>query len=155
MTGDGPRQLRLTADVDDLAAVRAFVREAATEFGASDRATADLVQAVDEAACNVVIHGYKGRAGDLEVEATLRNRKIELRILDRCPVFDPTAAPEPDLAQTPAPSRPGGMGMGIHLLRTMVDEVHHAARPGGGNELTLVRAIDESSEQPAAQGKEA
>ena len=38
------------------------------------------------------------------------------------------------------------MGVGVHLVRTMMDEVHHAARPDGGNELTLVRSIDPGEE---------
>jgi anti-sigma regulatory factor (Ser/Thr protein kinase) len=40
------------------------------------------------------------------------------------------------------------MGVGIHLLRAMTDEVRHHVRPDGGNELTLVRSIDE----PAKEG---
>jgi len=146
-----PRHLSVTGDVADLATVRAFVRDAAAAYGASELATADLVQAVDEAACNSLIHGYAGRPGELEIDAALRDGRIELRILDRCPVFDPTQAPQPDRAGAPIPSRPGGMGVGIQLLRTMVDEVHHAARAGGGNELTLVRSID----APAVPAKEA
>jgi anti-sigma regulatory factor (Ser/Thr protein kinase) len=39
------------------------------------------------------------------------------------------------------------MGVGVHLLRTMTSEVHHAARPDGGNELTLVRSIDDPAEE--------
>ena len=47
----------------------------------------------------------------------------------------------------PSPTRPGGMGVGIHLLRTMVDEVHHSARSDGGNELTLVRSIEDPAQE--------
>jgi anti-sigma regulatory factor (Ser/Thr protein kinase) len=40
------------------------------------------------------------------------------------------------------PTGQGHMGMGVRLLRAMMDEVHHAARPDGGNELTLGRSIE-------------
>ena len=45
--------------------------------------------------------------------------------------------------------RPGhrGMGMGVHLLRTMTDAVRHHVRPDGGNELTLVRSIDNPAKE--------
>jgi len=133
----------VTAHVDRLAAVRSFVREAVADFGGSERAADDLVQAVDEATCNVMLHGYRGRPGEIEIEAALRDRRIEISVLDRGPAFDPTTAPNSDASGAPARRRPGGMGVGIRLLRTMADEVRHHVRPGGGNVLTLVRSIDE------------
>jgi serine/threonine-protein kinase RsbW len=142
------RSLRVEAQVDQLAVVRAFVRDAVDAFGGSRRAAEDLVQAVDEVTCNVMLHGYDGRAGEIDVEAGLRDRNIEIRILDRAPVFDPTALPD-RAVPSPAPRRPGTAGVGLNLARTMTDAVRHHVRPGGGNELTLVRSIDDN---PAEEG---
>ena len=136
------RAIQVPASVDHLAEVRSFVRDSVTDFGGSTQVANDLVQAVDEATCNVMLHGYKSKPGDIDVEASLRDRKIEIRILDRGPTFDPTTAPKRSADGPPAPTRPGGMGLGIELLRGLTDEVHHSARPDGGNELTLVRSID-------------
>ena len=148
MTARTPaRRLRVAADVERLDEVRSFVRDSVAGFGGSKRVADDLVQAVDEATCNVMLHGYRGKGGDVEIEAALRDRKIEIRILDRGPTFDPTTAPLPASGATPAPTRRGGMGVGIQLLRTLTDEVHHSARPDGGNELTLVRSIDGQGEE--------
>ena len=142
------RRLLVTADVERLAEVRAFVREAVATFGGSNRVADDLVQAVDEATSNVILHGHGGAPGEIEIEAALRDGTIEIRLLDRAPTFDPTAAPTPDVSRPPVSRRPGGMGVGIHLIRTMTDAVRHNARPDGGNELTLVRSIDD----PAKEG---
>ena len=142
------RRLLVTADVERLAEVRAFVREAVATFGGSKRVADDLVQAVDEATYNVMRHGYGGAPGEIEIEAALRDGNIEIHLLDRAPAFDPTAAPTQDVSRPPVSRRPGGMGVGIHLLRTMTDEVRHHVRPDGGNELTLVRSIDD----PAKEG---
>ncbi len=144
MTSADPvqRTLRVESDVDRLAEVRTFVRDAVSTFGGSDRVASDLVQAVDEATCNVMLHGYGGQPGAIEIEAALRDRKIEIRLLDRAAPFDPTTASAKDISAPPVSKRPGGMGVGIHLLRTMTDEVRHHVRPDGGNELTLVRSID-------------
>ena len=142
------RHLRVGNDVNRLADVRAFVRENVTELGGSRRAADDLVQAVDEATCNVMVHGYGGSPGEIDIEATRVGDAIQIRLLDRSTPFDPTAAmPRPDPKAPPAPNRPGGMGVGIELLRTMTDEVRHHVRPDGGNELTLVRSIDGPAEE--------
>ena len=125
--------------------VRAFVRDSVDAFGGSTRVAEDLTQAVDEVTCNVMLHGYEGAGGEIELEAGLRDGMIEIRILDRAPVFDPTALPGP--GTPPPPRKPGTAGAGIHLARTMTDAVRHHVRPGGGNELTLVRSIDDQASE--------
>ena len=128
-----------------MSVLRTFVREAAAEFGAGPAAIDDLVQAVDEAACNIVIHGYGNREGEIEATAAVANGQIEIRLLDRGREFDPTAVPAPDLSVPPMARRPGGMG--VHLMRLGTDAVHHRRRRGGGNELTLVRALDDTARE--------
>ena len=148
------RRLQIPAAVERLAEVRAFVRESVAELGGSKRTADDLVQAVDEATCNVMLHGYDGQPGSIDVEVALRDRNIEITVLDRAPVFDPTARPDPTAA-TSARRRPGTAGVGLHLARTMTDAVRHHVRPGGGNEVTLVRAIDDRTDgetDPAEEG---
>jgi serine/threonine-protein kinase RsbW len=143
----GKRSISVPASVDELAKVRSFVRDTVEGFGGSKRVADDLVQAVDEATCNVMLHGYGGNPEEVEIEAAMRDQRIEIRILDRGPLFDPTTVPTPAPGAVPEPTRPGGMGVGIQLLRTLTDEVHHSARPDGGNELTLVRSIDGPAEE--------
>lgn len=147
MTHARPSRLAIESDVDQLAELRAFVREAVSNLGGSKRNMDDLVQAVDEAACNVIVHGYRGQPGPIEVEVTRRGDAIAVRLLDRAAPYDPTAGPPPDPANPTITPRKGGMGVGVHLLRTMTDEVHHSARPDGGNELTLVRSIGGPAEE--------
>ena len=71
---DGPtrRRLRIPADLDRLAEVRALVREVATSCGAPAVCIDDLVQAVDEAVTNVILHGYRGAPGWLDVSRRAR-----------------------------------------------------------------------------------
>ncbi len=140
MTIPTERRLRIPADRDRLAEVRSLVREVAIGYGAPPTCLDDLVQAVDEAATNVIVHGLRGRPGWLEVTTDLVGDQIVIIIEDDAPTFDPTVVPEPDLAVPPEQRRPGGMG--VHLMRLATDELRHAPRSGGGNILTMARRLD-------------
>lgn len=140
MTADTRRRLSVPADLDRLAEIRALVRDVAISCGAPEICMDELVQAVDEAATNVVIHGYRGGPGELDVTAELVGDRIVITLEDTAPPFDPTLAPRPDVSTPPESRRPGGMG--IHLMRLATDSVAHARRPGGGNILTLARRLD-------------
>ena len=98
----------------------------------------DLVQAVDEAVTNVIVHGYRGEPGTIDLTAELIGDDIVITLEDRAPTFDPTTVAAPDLSIPPQHRRPGGMG--VHLMRLAVDSIRHRPRPGGGNILILTRS---------------
>ena len=77
------------------------------------------MQAVDEATTNVILHGYRGGPGWVEVAAERVGDRIVVTVTDEAPSFDPTRVPEPDLSVPPERRRPGGMG--IHLIREATD----------------------------------
>ena len=130
--------LTIPGEVGRLAEVRAFVREA-SRGRVAPKLLEDLVCAVDEAVTNVIVHGYDGASGPIEVEVGGDSQNLEIRIADRAPRFDPTKAPEPDL-RLPLERRPLGK-MGVHLMREFADELRYAPRRGGGNEVTLVKRL--------------
>ena len=127
--------ITIVAGVDQLAGVRAFVRERVVGAGGDEEMTADFVQAVDELVCNVVGHGYAGRPGAVEVAFVESPAEIAFRIRDDAPPFDPTAVPEPPLDRPLTQRRLGGMG--VHLARTLTDGFDHRILPTGGNEVTV------------------
>jgi serine/threonine-protein kinase RsbW len=139
------RTLRVGADLDQLARIRHFVRDAATAADAPIDCLDDLIQAVDEAATNAIVHGYRGRPGSLDVAVGFDGQRFVVTIEDDAPVFDPTTYPEPDLSVAPERRTPGGMG--VHLIRAATDEMTWQQRPEGGNILTLVRARAERHEE--------
>ena len=133
------RTLRVDAELAELARVRQFIRDAAVDAGAPLDCLEDLVQAVDEAATNVITHGYEGAPGWIGVSATAEGDDLVVRVEDGALAFDPTTFPEPDLTIPPLARVPGGMG--VHLIREAMDFVSYRPRPGGGNILTLVRSM--------------
>ena len=130
--------LTIPGEVGRLAEVRAFVREEARGRLGS-RVLEDLVCAVDEAVTNVIVHGYRGVEGPVEIEVGGDAETLEVRIADRATPFDPTTAPEPDL-DLPIERRPLGK-MGVHLMREFADELRYTPRQGGGNEVTLIKRL--------------
>jgi serine/threonine-protein kinase RsbW len=132
------RRLRIPADLERLAELRAIVRDVAQGCDAPADCMADLVQAVDEAATNVIRYGYRGGPGEIDMTAELVGDDIVITLQDRAPEFDPLTMPPPDVTIPPQHRKPGGMG--IHLMRLATDSIEHRARPGGGNILTLTRS---------------
>ncbi len=132
--------LRISADVGDLDAVRRFVRENAGLPDDQDALHA-MVRAVDECVCNIIVHGYRGRPGSIEIALWQSQGSLVVRLRDQALPFDPTAVPSPDVT-SPLEQRPLG-GLGIHLARHLVDEMTYRQQPEGGNELTLVKRISQ------------
>jgi anti-sigma regulatory factor (Ser/Thr protein kinase) len=58
---------------------------------------------------------------------------------NEAPYFDPNQIPEPDM-KLPLEQRPLG-GMGIHLIRNILNQMIYRALPQGGNELILVKKV--------------
>jgi anti-sigma regulatory factor (Ser/Thr protein kinase) len=136
-----PREptLRIPADLDHLAELRAFVREVTITATATPDTVEDLVQSVDEAATNAIVHGYAGRPGWIEVTVAVAGPDLVITVADEAPRFDPTGLPDPDMAVPALALGPGGMG--IRLMRLACDEVAYRPREGGGNILTMTRAL--------------
>jgi serine/threonine-protein kinase RsbW len=131
--------LFVAAHVENLAVIRRFVREEAEALGAGEEAICDLELAVDEAACNVICHGYEGRKGMIQVRVERDGDRLAVRVRDEAPLFDPTRHPLPDVT-LPLEERPLG-GLGLFLIRKSVDEMAYRVMPEGGNELLLIKRL--------------
>lgn len=131
--------IRVQAILEHLATLRDFVAEAAQEIGLDDSEVNALMLAVDEAATNVIVHGY-GRSGQGSIEVGIASdgERFMIRLRDNAPHFDPTNVPEPDL-NLPLEQRPLG-GMGVYIMHRAVDDLRYHRLPGG-NELVMTRYI--------------
>lgn len=132
----GSNELEVPASVDELARVRAFVRQRATQLGADEASTADMVQAVDECVTNIIVHGYRDQSGSIHIEVPPDSGNLVVRLSDSAPPFDPTQVPAPDV-DLPLRERRGG-GLGVFLARDLTDRMSYR-RTAAGNELTLVK----------------
>lgn len=135
--------LKLPAEGKYLSLIRDFIREQAQAAKASPAPLESLIQAVDEAATNIVVHGYKEKPGTIEIEVSTTIETCCVILSDKAPAFDPTQAPQPDIS-LPLAERPVG-GLGIHIIRHCVDEMKYCPVEGGGNQLVLIKYLHQNS----------
>ncbi|MCB0167336.1 MAG: ATP-binding protein [Anaerolineae bacterium] len=120
----------------DLAQIRHFIEETGQKCGLSSEVIAQVRLAIDEAAANVLEHGYHNQPGGLEVVFNRDKANLIVQLIDSAPPFDPTQVPPPDLS-IPAPLRPPGR-MGLTFIRQALDELRYEAPPAGGNQLIMI-----------------
>lgn len=132
-----PSYIRIAADLKNLVTIRRFVETAASRWSGSPEAITGVMMAVNEAATNIIVHGYQGRPGVIEVEVACDQDALKVYVRDRAPRFDPTSMPAPDVT-LPLEQRPLG-GMGVMMMRQLVDELVYQTTSDGRNELMLVK----------------
>ena len=96
--------------------------------------------AVEELMLNIVAHGHD--AGDREIEVTLKSEpeRVTIDIVDDGRPFDLLQdAPAPDLTASLEERAVGGLG--LHLVRSMMDEMLYK-RERGKNHVALVALRD-------------
>jgi anti-sigma regulatory factor (Ser/Thr protein kinase) len=141
--GAGPVTLQTPAGFASLPVIREFVADACRRLGAPSEAVIELVQAVDEAATNVTLHGYKGVAGPVEITVARDGDRLTVVMRDEAPPFDPTTVSPPDLSKLLKKRSIGGLG--VHLMRCFTDALIYRRLPDDGNELTLVKRLPPES----------
>ena len=70
----------LTAELENLVLIRRFVEKTAQNLQADQAAIDDIIQAVDEAACNIIVHGYAAKPGIIEIEVKRERDTLAFRV---------------------------------------------------------------------------
>lgn len=95
---------------------------------------------LDELLANAVSHGLTGRAeGAVTLDVTLTADRMVVTVADDGAPFDPFGRAAPDTT-LPVAERPIG-GLGIHLVRQLVDEARYERR-GDHNVVMLTARLD-------------
>jgi anti-sigma regulatory factor (Ser/Thr protein kinase) len=125
------------AKFDFLDEIREFVGEKARAAGFNDKEVYAIQLATDEAASNIIEHAYQGEpGGSFNVSCEFKDHRLVISLLDHGRKFDPSKVAKPDLQADLAERKIGGLG--IYLMRKLMDEVRYEASPSG-NLLTLVK----------------
>ena len=115
--------------------------EAVESFGVDQNWSPKLVFQVqlvlEELVLNVIDYGFKQSGENLSVRILSSADSLRIDLADDAPPFDPIGdAPETDPDELLENRQIGGLG--LHLVRTMMDQVQYL-REDGQNRLTLVK----------------
>lgn len=132
--------LDVPSTTENLAMIREFVTRVAAQAGLNEAEVGQLELAVDEACANVIEHAYgDDKTKQVMVRAIFDEDTLRIHVIDTGKGFDPTQVPEQELKDLIAKRKTGGLGM--RLIKTLMDEVHYDIEPGRRNELRMVKKL--------------
>ena len=133
------KTVQFAAKFEYLDEIREFVGAIARDGGFSDKDVYNIQLATDEAASNIIEHAYeKTSDGVLELSCGMRDDLITIVLVDHGESFDPSEIPLPDLKADLSNRKIGGLG--IFLMRKLMDEVHYEVKATNNrNVLTMTK----------------
>jgi len=138
------KELLIKSRTENLTIVREFVSSAVEEVNAPQDIAGDVVLAVDEACTNIIKHAYKFFPdGDITIKLKYSNNTIIIKITDHGSPFSPDAVPTPDLKKYFEEKRVGGLGM--YLMKSLMDDVHYKSVPGKYNQVVLTKKLNSTN----------
>ena len=135
------RRLIMKNEMTEVGRLRTFFFSVCREHNIDDDTAKTLNLALEEWVANVINYAYpKGMRGHVEVTADVSDDVLTLVIKDHGVAFDPTQHAEADI-DAELEDRPIG-GLGIHLVRTIMDIVEYQRTADGYNRITLTKALN-------------
>lgn len=134
------QMLTVPATLDSLASISEFVTDATARAGLDEHAAWQVQLAVDEAATNIIQHGYgPDTRGDIELSWRIEGAHLVVMLRDQGRSFDPSEIPPPDI-ESPLEERQAG-GLGLFLMGKLMDDVRFEFDGQRGNLLTMTKRI--------------
>ena len=129
---------KYSSNLDNLEKICTFVTRCARQAGLDERQVYAVQLAVDEAATNIIEHGYCCTGeGDFTVTCETEADGLRVILHDHAPPFNPDEIPPPNTDAPLEELKPRGIG--VFLIRKMMDEVNYEFNTEKGNRLTLFK----------------
>ena len=129
------------ANFENLDEIREFVGEEARRVGFSDKEIYSIQLAADEASSNIIEHAYAGvDNGKIEIDCSIFDGGLKVVMRDQGKPFNPSSVPEPNVKADLSERKIGGLGM--YLMRKLMDEVSYESSVEKGNVLTMVKRME-------------
>lgn len=138
------REMTVPADTTYLAKVRSMVLEVLKQTSLPPVKANMVALAVDEAVANIIQHGYAGRDdGKIEVQIDADDKRFTIRVIDSGISYDTArgADANKDLDMKAHVNAGSKRGLGLFIMRKVMDEVRYDSKEGQQNVLTLVKNI--------------
>ena len=132
-------ELKVKAKLENLAVIGNFVAEAMKQFGV-EQDTFQVQLAVDEACTNIIQHAYSGESEkSIRILCSMSGNYLVIKIRDWGKPFDPDSVPPPKIGAELSERKLGGLG--IFLMRQVMDEVRYIFNPRRYNELIMIKHL--------------
>jgi serine/threonine-protein kinase RsbW len=116
------------------------VKSTALECGFGEDDIEQIILAVDEACTNIIKHAYEfSPDGIIDIDIKFRDDKFTIAITDEGKGFDPKLIPVPDVREFYKQKKVGGLG--IYLMKKLMDEVSYSVEKKNKNRVTLVKYL--------------
>ena len=131
-------QIQLPSDPQFLKIIRSSISHISEVCGFSEEDCNAVTIAVDEAVANIIKHTYNSDTRQTIIaEFEILEDKLEVVLRD----FGKKINPEMIKSRNLDDVRPGGLG--VHLIRTTMDEVTYDNSQDVGNKLTMAKYLPE------------
>ncbi len=131
-------RIQISAATENLSIIRGFIQQIAQKAGFDAEQIDQIKLAVDEACTNAIKHAYRFDASKMiDLEIRLSDDQLEIVVTDYGPGFDPSKLDQPDINKNAKKAKPGGLG--IHLMKTLMDAVDFNIIPGQKTQVHLVK----------------
>jgi len=118
--------------------IRELVAQVASSGGFNDKAIYSLQLAADEAASNIIEHAYEGVSdASLDINCDMKGDTIIITMRDTGKPFDPSKVKQPNIKADLSDRQIGGLG--VYLMRKLMDEVSYQSSSKTGNLLTMTK----------------
>ncbi|HMO57011.1 MAG TPA: anti-sigma factor antagonist [Roseiflexaceae bacterium] len=134
------QSLKVSATLSSLALISDFISNATTSVGLDEHAAWQVQLAVDEAATNIIQHGYDAdNPGQIELTWDVDGVNLVVTLRDFGRRFNPFDVPPPDLVSPLEERQPGGLG--LYLMSRLMDDVAFSFDDVNGNLLTMTKRL--------------
>jgi serine phosphatase RsbU (regulator of sigma subunit)/anti-sigma regulatory factor (Ser/Thr protein kinase) len=135
--------ISLPATRESLLRVYEFLSAVSTAFGLDTKTHFDLELATEEAITNIISHAYnEDPNGKYVLSVSLEDKQAVIQLQDWGKPFDPAQIPPFDYSE-PVEKRING-GMGVHFMRTLMDDIRYRFDDNEGTILTMIKNLSTS-----------
>jgi serine/threonine-protein kinase RsbW len=135
--------LQVPSSTENLALIREFVTAVGRQAQLEEPEITNLELAVDEACANVIEHAYgHDITKEVVVRAKFDDESLRISVIDEGLGFDPGSVGQDSVEQLIHDRQSGGLG--IRLIKKLMDEVSYEIMPGQKNELHMTKKIRKS-----------
>src|SRR5262245_415745 len=132
--------ITVPATLESLARISDFITDATGRVGLDEHTAWQVQLAVDEAATNIIQHGYDTAVpGEIELQWRVEDDRLVVTLRDSGRRFNPDDVPPPDIS-SPLEERQAG-GLGLYLMNKLMDTVEFTFGDPRGNFLTMSKQI--------------